>query len=177
MSDQYLGEVRMFAGNFAPVGWAMCQGQLLSISQNAALFSLLGTNFGGNGTSTFGLPNFQGSAPMHQGAGPGLTPRVVGEVGGEQTVTLLQTEMPAHNHPVNADTASGTQASPIGGVWAEAKKGKNAANHYVPSSASNVPMSPNALTAAGGNEPHNNLQPYLTVTFIIAMVGIYPTRS
>jgi microcystin-dependent protein len=177
VSNPFVGEVRMFAGNFAPRGWAMCQGQILSISQNAALFSLLGTNFGGNGTSTFALPNLQGSVPMHQGNGPGLTPRVVGEVGGEQPVTLLQTEMPAHNHVVNADTGGGTQASPIGGVWAEAKKGKNAANHYAPSSGSNVAMSTGALSATGGNLAHNNMQPYLCVTFIIALLGIFPARN
>jgi microcystin-dependent protein len=172
MSDQFLGEVRMFAGNFAPQGWAMCQGQLLSISQNAALFSLLGTNFGGNGTSTFGLPNFQGTAPMHQGNGAGLTSRVVGEVGGEKTVTLLTTQLPSHTHNFQTVQANGSSLSPGGNLIG----GSRALTPFA-SPAPTQLMSASSCGPTGGNLPHNNLQPYLTVSFIIAMVGIYPTRS
>ena len=176
MSSPFLAEVRMFGGNFAISGWALCNGQILSIAQNTALFSLLGTNFGGNGTSTFGLPNLQASVPMGAGNGAGLTPRVVGEVGGQTSVTLTQSTMPAHNHTAKCDTADGTQASPIGGVWAEVKVGKNATNYYV-ASTDGTQMNAGALSIAGGNGAHNNLQPYLTVTFIIALQGIYPTRN
>ena len=172
MSDQFLGEVRMFAGNFAPQGWALCQGQLLSISQNAALFSLLGTNFGGNGTSTFGLPNFQSIAPMHQGTGSGLTSRVVGETGGETTVTLLTTQLPAHTHNFQTVSANGGSLSPGGYLLAG---NRNLIPYAAP--APTQPMSASSGGTTGQSQPHNNLQPYLTVTFIIALVGIYPSRS
>src|SRR4249919_3080608 len=118
MGDQFVGEIRIFAGNFAPTGWALCQGQLLPISQNTALFSLLGTYYGGNGQTTFALPNLQDSAPLGAGQGSGLTERVLGETGGTENVTLLQTEMPAHSHGINASTSLGTQTDPSGAVWA-----------------------------------------------------------
>ena len=162
----------MFGGNFAPSGWALCQGQLLSISQNAALFSLLGTNFGGNGTSTFGLPNFQGTAPMHQGTGSGLTSRVVGETGGETTVTLLTTQLPSHTHNYQTVSAAGGSLSPSGNLLA----GSRALVPYA-TPAPTQPMSASSGGTTGQNQAHNNLQPYLTVTFIIALVGIYPSRS
>lgn len=176
MADQFVAEIRMFAGNFAPTGWALCNGQLLPISQNTALFSLLGTNYGGDGRTTFGLPNLQGSAPLAPGQGPGLSLRVLGEMGGEQTVTLLTTEIPAHTHTVMASTGGGTD-SPTGATWAESKLGKTPLPVYAASGANNVAMHPSALSLAGGGLPHNNMPPYLCLTFIIALQGIFPARS
>jgi microcystin-dependent protein len=177
MSDQFVGEIRIVGFNFAPFGWATCDGQLMPISQNTALFSLLGTNFGGNGTSTFGLPNFEGSAPLGMGNGAGLTPRVIGEVGGETTVTLLQTQMPSHNHNVTGNTAAGNQNSPAGANWARAHIGKTGLDTYTANAGSNVTMNPGALTPAGSGFPHNNMSPYLVLTFVIALNGIFPSRS
>lgn len=176
MSDPFVAEIRMFAGNFAPVGWALCNGQLLPISQNTALFSLLGTNYGGDGRSTFGLPNLQGAAPVHQGAGPGLSPRDVGETGGQQFVTLLQSEIPAHTHTVEGVAVSSGLGSPAGNVWGTMGRGRG--NAYVPSDpATNVSMSPLATSVAGGGQPHNNMPPYLTLTFMIALLGVFPARG
>ena len=175
MSNPFLAEVRIFTGNFAPKGWALCDGQLLPISQNTALFSLLGTTYGGNGTSNFALPNIQGCAPMQAGQGPGLSLRDLGETAGEQTVTLLQTEMPAHSHTAQAATTPG-QNDPAANAWASGAKGFGSL--YSPSvTASNVPMSPFATSVAGGNLPHNNMMPFLGLTFIIALQGVFPARS
>jgi microcystin-dependent protein len=177
MSDQFVSEIRMFAGNFAPTGWALCNGQLLPISQNTALFSLLGTQFGGNGTSNFALPNLQGSVPISFGNGGGLTPRVIGETGGEAAVTLLQTQLPSHTHAAMASTVGGAD-SPANAVWGESKLGKTPMNVYAASNANtNVPMSPQALAVAGSDSPHNNMPPYQCLTFIIAMQGIFPARG
>ena len=175
MSNQFVAEIRIFAGNFAPTGWALCNGQLMPISQNTALFSLLGTTYGGDGKSTFALPNLQGSAPLQQGQGPGLSLRDLGEIAGEQNVTLLQTEMPAHSH--TAVAASGTgQPDPTNNAWASGAKGFG--NIYSPSvNASNVQMNPLALSITGSSLPHNNMMPYLGLTFIIALQGIFPPRS
>jgi microcystin-dependent protein len=175
MSNQFVAEIRIFAGNFAPTGWATCDGQLLPISQNTALFSLLGTTYGGDGKSNFALPNLQASAPLQQGQGPGLSLRDLGEIGGEQNVTLLQTEMPAHNH--TAVAASGTgQPDPTNNAWASGAKGFGSI--YSPSVlASNAQMSPAALSINGSSQPHNNMMPYLCLTFIIALQGIFPPRS
>ena len=175
MSDQFVSEIRIFAGNFAPTGWAFCDGQLLPISQNTALFSLLGTNYGGDGRSNFGLPNLQGSAPVGAGQGPGLSWRVLGETGGEQSVTLLNTEMPGHSHGVLASTSGGTD-SPAGAAWGQSKLGKTPLATYAASGANNVLMSPQGLSIAGGSLPHNNMPPYLCLTFIIALQGIFPAR-
>jgi microcystin-dependent protein len=175
MSNPFVAEIRIFAGNFAPTGWALCNGQLMPISQNTALFSLLGTTYGGDGKSNFALPNLQGSAPMQQGQGPGLSQRFLGEVGGEQNVTLLQTEMPAHAHTIQAASGTGL-ADPTNNVWASGAKGFGSI--YSPSvPASNVPMNPFALSIAGGNLPHNNMMPYLCLTFIIALQGVFPPRT
>jgi len=145
----------------------------MPISQNTALFSLLGTTYGGDGKSNFALPNLQGSAPLQQGQGPGLSLRVLGEIGGEPNVTLLQTEMPSHNHGVQA--ASGTGLGPGGNAWGSGLKGTAA--FFAPSDANNVQMSPVATSISGGNLPHNNMPPYLCLTFIIALQGIFPPRT
>jgi microcystin-dependent protein len=175
MSDPYVGEIRLVAFNFAPSGWAQCNGQILSISQNTALFSLLGTQFGGDGRTTFGLPNLQGMAPMGQGNGAGLTSRVMGETGGEPTVTLLQSEMPSHTHSAQAGTASNSDAPGSTTIFGDGGRGKPEA--YGPASGSPATMSAAAVGTAGGNQPHNNLPPYLVSNFVIAMVGIFPPRS
>jgi microcystin-dependent protein len=172
MSDPFVAEIRIFAGNFAPTGWALCNGQLMPISQNTALFSLLGTFYGGDGKSTFALPNLQGSAPMGQGEGPGLTPRALGEFGGEPFVTLLNSEMPSHNHFVQASNQIGTDRTPAGEDLARSK----GMNLYGPSGTI-VPMSVDATTPQGNSLPHNNLQPFLVFTFIIALQGVFPPRS
>jgi len=157
MSNPFVAEIRIFAGNFAPTGWATCDGQLLPISQNTALFSLLGTTYGGDGKSTFALPNLQGSAPMQQGQGPGLSLRDLGEIGGEQNVTLLQTEMPAHSHTAVAAAGTG-QPDPTGNAWASGAKGFG--NIYSPSvPANNAQMNPLATSIAGSSQPHNNMMP------------------
>jgi len=176
MSDNFLGEIRIVGFNFAPTGWAQCDGQLLPISQNTALFSLLGTQFGGNGTTNFALPNMQGSAPVDQGQGSGLSPYFIGQSGGQSTHTLLSTEMPSHTHVPQALAANGDQTSPgPATTWAESKVGRQSLPLYAASGASS--MSPSALSLTGGSQPHNNLPPYLTMNFIIAMQGIYPARS
>src|SRR5580658_416275 len=167
MSDPFVGEIRVFPFNFAPLGWAMCNGQLLPISQNTALFSLLGTQFGGNGTSNFQLPNLRGSVPINQGEGAGLTSRVMGEVGGSPTVTLTVAEIPVHSHGV-ACAATGTSDSPLDAVFA----GSQAGNAYAPSG-TKVNMSAAAVAPAGGSQPHNNMPPYLVLNFCIALQGVF----
>jgi microcystin-dependent protein len=175
MANPYLGEIRMFAGNFAPTGWALCNGQLLPISQYTALFSLLGTYYGGNGTSNFALPNLQGATPMNQGNGPGLTPRDVGETGGEPTVTLTQSQIPAHTHGAVGTSAAASSAAPGGNLWAaSADRGGIL---YSDSTTSLVQMAPTAFAPSGGGVPHNNMPPYLVVSFIIALQGVFPPRS
>ena len=175
MSDPYIAEIRMFGGNFAPRGWAFCNGQLLSIAQNTALFSLLGTTYGGNGQTTFGLPNLQNSSPMGQGQGPGLTPRSQGETSGEANVTLLASEMPAHTHQPQADASGGGQTSPANATWGAGGRGRPPA--YAANPAPAAALSAQALAPAGDNQPHNNRSPYLGVSFIIALEGIYPSRN
>jgi microcystin-dependent protein len=176
VTDPFLAEIRMFGGNFAPTGWALCNGQLMSISQNTALFSLLGTTYGGDGRVTFGLPNLQGSAPMQQGQGPGLSQRFLGETGGEQYVTLLQSEMPQHTHTAMGVDDSGDSTDPTGRTWAQALKGRIGDPLYSTGVAPNQLMNQQTVLPMGGSQPHNNMQPYLTVTFIIALQGIFPQR-
>jgi microcystin-dependent protein len=173
MSDPFVAEIRIFAGNFAPRGWALCNGQLLPISQNTALFSLLGTNYGGDGRSTFGLPNLQGAAPMHQGQSPGGSMYFLGQMGGEQTVTLISTEMPMHTHSVSASGTDGGDRSPANERFAV---GVGGINSYAAQGAS-AQLAPQTMTVSGGSLPHNNMMPYLTMTFIIALQGIFPPRS
>jgi microcystin-dependent protein len=178
MSEPFLGEIRMFSGNFAPSGWAFCNGQQLAISQNTALFSLLGTFYGGNGTTTFALPNLTGCAPLHQGTGPGLTPRTVGETIGDVNVTLTVGEMPLHTHQAVASTDAGSIGDPTGNVWAEApSSGPHAPHKPLYASAPDVTMNVQALPIVGGGQPHKNMQPYLALNFIIALQGIFPIRN
>lgn len=179
MSDAYLGEIRIFAGNFEPNGWAFCNGQILPITRNSALFALLGTQYGGDGKVTFGLPNLQVAVPIGQGSGPGLTPRSVGEMGGSPTVALLPTEMPAHSHTPMGYATNGSTSSPGGNVWAqwseENRQGVTRIDLYNPTA--DAPMSPLALSPAGGNAPHNNMQPFLALNFIICLNGVFPSRG
>ncbi|PTA68505.1 phage tail protein [Deinococcus arcticus] len=169
--EPFIGEIQMFAGNFAPRGWALCNGQLLPIAQNTALFSLLGTTYGGDGRTTFALPNLQATSPMAPGTGPGLTPRTLGQQGGAASVTLLPQEMPPHTHAVNAFDVPGTSAVPTDRSLARSVN----SNAYGPGTPG-VTLAPQSLAPAGGSAPHNNLPPYLAVTFIIALQGIYPSR-
>ena len=173
MSDPFIGEIRMFGGNFAPRGWALCNGQLLAISQNTALFSLLGTSFGGDGVTTFALPDLRGRAPMHWGQGPGLTNRILGESAGEEAVTLLGTQIPPHNHTVAAVSGPGNAGSPPGGLWAASSSRDSIYSNASP----DAQMNPQAIGGGGGSQPHDNMSPYLAVTFIIALEGIYPPRT
>ncbi len=180
MSSPFLAEITMFGFNFPPKGWAFCDGQLLPISQNTALFSLLGTNYGGDGKSTFGLPNIQGQAVLGQGQSPGTSQYFVGESTGTDTVTLLTTEMPSHNHSFTATSTQGTTLSSSGNQLAQAFSGGKQASYtgnYLNANATNVTMSPLCTNVAGGSQPHNNLQPYLTLNFCIAMQGVFPPRS
>lgn len=164
----------MFGGNFAPQGWALCNGQLLSISENTALFSILGTNYGGNGTSTFGLPNLQGRVAIHQGTGPSDTYYDVGVIGGAASVNLLTENLPSHSHALMGVAAGGTQASPAGALPAIESTGTSL--DYSISTAT-TPMNSNAIGNTGSGMAVATMPPFLTVTFIIALVGIYPTRS
>jgi microcystin-dependent protein len=175
MADPFVAEIRMFAGSFAPTGWALCNGQLLPISQNTALFSLLGTFYGGDGKSTFALPNLEGSAPVHQGQGPGLSEYFLGQQGGTEFVTLLTTEMPIHNHALQADAFDTGDGRTPGPTFSLAKTSPG--NAYQSATTPLVQMNFQALAIAGSSLPHNNMMPYLVVTFIIAMQGVFPPRG
>lgn len=172
MSEPFVGEIRMFAGNFAPRGWAFCDGQLLAVSQNDALFSLLGTIYGGDGRTTFGLPDMRGRIPIHAGHGPGLSNRRLGAKGGEEKVTLTVNQLPSHGHEVSASAASASSGNPSNNVSA------STAPTNIYSTALAVPQSMNsaAVSATGGSRSHTNLMPALCIHFIIALVGIYPSR-
>lgn len=175
--DQFVGEIQICGYNFAPKGWAFCNGQLLPISQNTALFSILGTTYGGDGKSNFALPNLQGCSPVQAGQGPGLSPYYLGQTGGETTVTLLQSEIPAHTHTVGVVDAPGTQNSPSAALLGKARYGKAFDLQYAPTASAATTMAGAALASAGGGQPHNNMPPYLTLNFIIALQGIFPPRS
>lgn len=168
MSEAYIGEIRMFGGNFAPVGWLPCNGQLLSISENEALYSLLGTTYGGDGQSTFGLPDLRGRMPIH--AQPSFG---VGTAGGTEEVVLVSTNLPAHNHTVAAGTAVGTDDAPTGNIWANSGDTLNLFSTDAPT----VTFAPDAIGAAGNGQGHDNMMPFLAVTFMICLEGIYPSSS
>ncbi len=171
--NPYLGEIRIFGGNFAPKGWALCNGELLSISSNTALFSVLGTTYGGDGIRTFALPNLQSRAPVHWGQGAGLSEYVLGQPGGAENVTLTQQQMPQHNHTMGTLSAPGTVARPNTQLLAQSTSG----SVYGPAPSDGSALNQAAIGFAGSNQPHANLQPYLAVTFMIALEGIYPSRN
>ena len=177
MSDPYLGEIRMFGGNFAPRNWALCVGTILYISDNTALFSLLGTNFGGDGRTSFGLPDMRGRIPMHQGSGPGLTYRAIGQRFGIESVVLSNNEMPMHNHTLQATTTFAASSNPGNDVLASHSDGDMPFT-AIPSDPTNYQtMSSDTVISTGGSVAHNNMMPYQCVSFIICMQGIYPSRN
>lgn len=175
MANQYIGEIRLFAGNFAINEWAECNGQLLAINSYTPLFSIIGTSYGGNGTTNFALPDFRSRVPIHQGQGTGLSPYVLGQSSGAEYVTLNINQIPAHNHLVACNTGGGNQASPSNGFPAVESTGTSL--NYNSAATSGATMSPNTIENFGGNQPHTNIQPYLAVTFLIALEGIFPSRS
>jgi microcystin-dependent protein len=172
MSNPFLGEIRLFGGNFAPRGWAFCNGQLLDISTYDALYTLLGTTYGGDGVNTFGLPDLRGRVPVGQGQGPGLSSRVIGQMAGTETVSLTAPQLPQHTHAPRAVPSAATQASPANGTWA--------VTGPPPPYSSGTPaavMNPGAIGSAGGGQPHENMIPFLGLSFIIATEGIFPSRN
>src|SRR5436309_1571031 len=178
MADPFVAEIRIFAFQFAPKGWAFCNGQLLPLSQNTALFSLLGTTYGGDGKSNFALPNMQGNAPMHPGQGPGLSLHDLGETGGSETVSLLQSEMPSHSHSFMISQGAASTTNPVGntvakGAWDDGTNAGVVAT-YIANVNPTAQMSPNAIGPTGGSQPHNNMMPYLTLSFCIALQGVFP---
>lgn len=186
MSNPFLGEIRLFAGNFNPRGWAFCNGALLAISQNDALYALLGTTFGGDGVNTFGLPDLRGRLPVGQGAGPGLSSYVIGQMSGTESVTLTSNQMPTHSHVFYASTTAGSLDRP--GATAQPAKavqsvgGQSALLYVIPPTGTGSPITPVTMNAAninpaGGNQPHENLMPLLTINYIIALEGIFPSRN
>lgn len=172
MSEPYVGEIRMFAGNFAPLGWAFCDGQLLAVSQNDALFSLFGTIYGGDGRTTFGLPDMRGRVPIHAGHGPGLTERRLGARGGAEAVTLTVNQLPSHTHAYNATTSAGLGNSPQNAFIGESPT-VDVFAEATPSES----LAPQAVSAVGGSRSHTNVMPFLCVHFIVALFGIYPSRQ
>jgi microcystin-dependent protein len=173
MSNPFIGEIRMFGGNFPPVGWAFCNGQLIPISQNDTLFALIGTTYGGDGQNTFQLPNLQSRIPIHDGQGPGLSNYIIGQDGGVEQVTVTTANLPAHSHTVVADAGTGTATSPAGNVWANSTGAKQ-----FTTAASNTTMNAGSIgQAPGGSQPHDNMVPFLAVSFIISLFGIFPSRN
>jgi microcystin-dependent protein len=168
MSSPFIGEIRMFGGNFAPVGWAFCNGALIPISENDALFNLIGTTYGGDGQNTFALPNLQSRVPVH--VGPGFA---LGQSGGAETVTLTTSQIPAHSHVPQANDNAGTLDTPAGGIWAGSNPALNNYNNVPPS----VNMDPAAIGSSGGSQPHDNMIPFLVINFIISLFGIFPSQS
>ena len=171
--EPFLGEIRMFGGNFAPRGWAFCDGQILPINQNQALFSLLGTTYGGDGRTTFGLPDLRGRVPIHHGTGPGLTQKRLGQSSGTETNTLSAENLPSHSHTINAVLEDGNQSSPTGNLPA----GTKLLDQEYSDAAANTTMNATMVNSTGNNQAVNNMQPYLTVTYIIALQGIFPSRN
>jgi microcystin-dependent protein len=174
--DPFVAEIRIFPFNFSPKGWAWCNGQILPLSQNTALFSLLGTTYGGDGKSNFALPDLQGNVPMHPGQGPGLSLHDLGETGGTDTVNLLESEIPSHSHRVATNVGTADLQSPAANR-AIAKADGGTAFKQAAAANTIVPMAPESLPPAGGDQPHNNLQPYLTMYFNIALQGVFPPRT
>ncbi len=173
MSEPFVGQLKMFAGNFAPRGFAFCDGQLLRVSQNQALFSLLGTIYGGDGRTTFGLPDLRGRIPIHQGSGPGLTPRQIGSKGGGETETVTEGQLPPHVHILQSNTQAGQEGNPNNAVPAQATVFVYDRNPLATGLRS---LAANSITSVGGSQPHTNLQPFLCIHFIIALFGVFPSR-
>lgn len=171
MAEAYIGEIRMFGGNFAPVGWSFCDGSLLAIAQYDALFALIGTTYGGDGQNTFALPDLRGRVPVHQGQGAGLSNYTIGQNGGSETVTLITNQLPSHAHSAQAQSGQGGQASPSGGVWASSNLSQFSNNP------ANSAMSPQAMTLSGGSQPHENMLPFECISFIICLEGIFPSQG
>jgi microcystin-dependent protein len=180
MSEPFLGEIRMVGWNFAANGWALCNGQLMSISQNSALFALLGTTYGGDGMTTFALPNLQGRVPIHQGTGVGLSPYTIGESSGSENITLLANQMPTHTHLMGVSNLPGTVADPTNAILAQGNSGAGRSpvpvSNYVSTEATGA-LAPTAIASSGSNQPHSNIQPFLCINFIIALQGIFPSRN
>ncbi|HEV2828466.1 MAG TPA: tail fiber protein [Pyrinomonadaceae bacterium] len=173
MSQPYIGEIRMFGGSFAPAGWAMCNGQLIPISENDALFTLIGTTYGGDGQETFALPNLQSRFPVHQGQGPGISNNyILGEAAGVESVTLTTQQIPIHTHPAMCSSVAGTGSDPAGGVWATSDT-----TQYLTGGSPNTNMASMPTTPMGGSQPHDNMTPYLVVTFIISLFGTFPSQN
>ena len=173
MAEPFIGEIRMFAGSYAPRDWAFCDGQIMSISQYNALFSLFGTMYGGDGRTSFGLPDMRGRLPLHFGNGQGLSHRIVGERGGSETVTLTPSELPSHSHSLNASTALADTSSPSGHVLADEDENLRIYDEQAQTSS----LASDVIGYTGGSQPHSNLMPTLCVNFIVALFGIYPSRS
>ena len=171
MANPYVGEIRLFAGNFAPAGWMFCDGSLLSIAQNTTLFQLIGTTYGGDGVQTFGLPDLRSRVPIHMGQGVGLSNYVLGQNGGSETVTLTASQIPAHTHVLNANSNHGTAVTPTNNVWA------GSADFSQYAAGPNGTMSPGAVGLAGSSQPHDNMLPYLGINFIISLFGIFPSQA
>jgi microcystin-dependent protein len=174
MAQPYIGEIRLFGGNFAPLGWSFCNGVTLPISQNQALFNLIGTTYGGDGQQTFMLPNLQGRLPIHQGQGVGLQNYVLGTQGGAETVTLTTNQLPAHNHGALGSATGSASASPSNNIWGNSQISNKS---FGPGTSANASMNAGSMSSTGNNLPHDNLMPFLVVSFIIALNGVYPSPS
>ncbi len=177
MSTPFIGQIMLFAGNFAPRGWALCNGQLLSISQNTALFSILGTTYGGDGVNNFALPDLRGRAPIGFGQGTGLSNYDLGQVTGTESVTLNTAQMPSHGHNLGAQNSPGTTNSPTGGFLAQGVEARTAVNNYTASTTSPATLNQASVQPTGGSQPHTNIQPVLAMNYIIAIEGVYPSRN
>ncbi len=174
MSSPFVGEIRMFGGNFAPAGWAFCSGQVMAIAQNDVLFALIGTTYGGDGVNTFNLPDLRGRMPVHMGQGSGLSNYGLGQTGGTELVTLTIPNLPAHSHSVAGDSNTGTANSPAGDVWANS----TGAKQFVAVASVNTTLNASTIgAAAGSSQPHDNMRPYLAVSFIISLFGVFPSRN
>ncbi|HEY0797709.1 MAG TPA: tail fiber protein [Candidatus Baltobacteraceae bacterium] len=175
-AEPFLVSITIWPANFAPIGWAFCAGQILPIAQNTAVFSLLGTTYGGNGTSNFALPDLRGRIPIGAGQGPGLSPYVIGQMGGTENTALTQSQMPSHTHGVNASSSIGNTASPAGGLLAPVQPGTRP-EYYSAVTSSPATMSPVMIQSSGGSQPFSLLQPYLSLNYIIALQGVFPSRN
>ena len=176
--EPYLGAITIFAGNFAPLGWAFCDGSLLDISQNSALYALLGTIYGGDGINTFALPDLRGRFPVHQGQGPGLSNYVIGEQTGQSSVTLTQSQIPSHGHALYATSADATTNNPTGALLAKpVQPGSTAAVSAFAAAGASVQMNGSAIAPAGGSQPHDNMPPFLALNYIIALQGVFPSQN